>query len=381
MSVSNQIEYPTRHFWLNEMQKMVKPVLTRLSEMPLVNSGSLNRDSCTHLEALGRVLCGIAPWLEAYLEDSDERDIRNEYLHLSYLAIIEYFAIDKKPEKQNIIDFGYLCQAFIRCPSLWRSLPDSTQFLIRDFNAKLDTLLPIANNWVVMDAMPSAFFLSLGESINPAKIDLALRLTDTWYKGDGIYGDGINLQNDYYNSLVMHPGLDDIAEVIFYSFYKEEWHKFPRYIRARAYRYSEIQERMISPEGTYPVQGRSITYRFGVFHALSHALWKGYYPGNRAAANHALATVVSRFIPTMYDSNGWLKIGFIGDENKAIAEPYISTGSLYAAALIFPILGTSTRDPVWISPTNTEWTSQLAFGGSSFHKYVALGDPDPKPLV
>ncbi len=28
-------------------------------------------------------------------------------------------------------------------------------------------------------------------------------------------------------------------------------------------------ERMISPEATYPVVGRSIVYRFGAFHALS----------------------------------------------------------------------------------------------------------------
>lgn len=37
----------------------------------------------------------------------------------------------------------------------------------------------------------------------------------------------------------------------------------------RQQRLSEQLERLISPEGTYPAVGRSIVYRFGIFHALS----------------------------------------------------------------------------------------------------------------
>ena len=37
----------------------------------------------------------------------------------------------------------------------------------------------------------------------------------------------------------------------------------------RAKRYAAIQERLISPEGTYPAIGRSIAYRTGAFHLLS----------------------------------------------------------------------------------------------------------------
>ena len=36
-------------------------------------------------------------------------------------------------------------------------------------------------------------------------------------------------------------------------------------------RYAEQLERIISPEGAYPVVGRSIVYRVGAFHALSQA--------------------------------------------------------------------------------------------------------------
>ena len=42
-------------------------------------------------------------------------------------------------------------------------------------------------------------------------------------------------------------------------------------VNARAARYASILERMIGPEGSYPVVGRSICYRFGVFQMLSQA--------------------------------------------------------------------------------------------------------------
>jgi hypothetical protein len=46
----------------------------------------------------------------------------------------------------------------------------------------------------------------------------------------------------------------------------------------RAKRYAEIQERLISPEGTFPAIGRSLPYRFGAFQllaqmALQHRLY------------------------------------------------------------------------------------------------------------
>ena len=72
-----------------------------------------------------------------------------------------------------------------------------------------------------------------------------------WYKGDAWYGDGVNLHMDYYNSFVIHPMLLDVLKVMQKhdkgesDFYKKELRRFSRY--------AEQQERMISPDGAYPV--------------------------------------------------------------------------------------------------------------------------------
>ena len=102
------------------------------------------------------------------------------------------------------------------------------------------------------------------------RVDYALRELQSWYLGDGTYGDGPHFHWDFYNSFVIQP-------------YLLPTHGHPRRpvpilvpsmrapIRQRAQRYAAIQERLIAPDGSYPAIGRSITYRCGAFHLLADA--------------------------------------------------------------------------------------------------------------
>ena len=59
----------TRKYWIKTLFKIVTPVLSNMAEgrlkatMP-VEGKSPDRPAVTHLEALGRTLTGLAPWLE-----------------------------------------------------------------------------------------------------------------------------------------------------------------------------------------------------------------------------------------------------------------------------------------------------------------------------
>ena len=104
--------------------------------------------------------------------------------------------------------------------------------------------------------MVEATLLELTGKCNMHPIEYAIMRFKEWYKGDSWYGDGINLHMDYYNSFVIHPMLLDILEIMQKhnkgetDLYKKEQLRFSRY--------AEQQERMISPDGAYPVIGRSI---------------------------------------------------------------------------------------------------------------------------
>jgi len=184
-----------------------------------------------------------------------------------------------------------------------------------------------------------------------------------WYKGDGTYGDGSDFHWDYYNSYVIQPMLLEILKIAAEK--KLPLEKYYPAALTRFRRYAAVQERMISPEGAYPVIGRSSTYRFGAFQVLSlaalrHELPAGLVPGG---VRPALNAVIHRMIeaPGTFDAQGWLTIGVAGHQ-PSMAENYIDTGSLYLLTTGLLQLGLPADDPFWTEPTQP-WTQQKIWNG------------------
>src|SRR4051794_37950884 len=82
---SPQVLDAHRAYWLRTLEKLAAPVLRNLAagtlkqRMPVecVTGNPTERRKYTHLEALGRLLAGIAPWLEATLEPGPSRICSN----------------------------------------------------------------------------------------------------------------------------------------------------------------------------------------------------------------------------------------------------------------------------------------------------------------
>ena len=92
-------------------------------------------------------------------------------------------------------------------------------------------------------------------------MDYAVREHEQWYLGDGMYGDGPRFHWDYYNSFVIQPFLLNVLDAVRGA--TDHWLALRKPVEERARRYAAIQERLISPEGTFPPIGRSLSYRFG----------------------------------------------------------------------------------------------------------------------
>ena len=186
-----------------------------------------------------------------------------------------------------------------------------------------------------------------------------------WYLGDGMYGDGPDFHWDYYNSFVIQPMLLDILKVMDEAGVgrKEDFKK----VQQRAQRYASIQERLISPTGTYPPIGRSLTYRFGAFQSLSQvALWKNLSKEIMPSqVRSALYAVIKGQIEAKgtFDKEGWLQVGLVGHQNN-IGEGYISTGSLYLCTEAFLVLGLSPEDEFWTAPSQP-WTQKKIWEGGN----------------
>lgn len=376
----------TRGRWLQVLQRISVPVLHTLAERRLKLSIPLtfheDRAAYAPLEAFGRVLCGIAPWLEATGLTPQEEKIRIDFAEM-VLECIDA-ATDPKspdrmpfsgmPERQPLVDAAFLAQGLVRAPSLAARLDGRVRKNLIDCLKETRATTPYNTNWLFFSAFVEAGLYQLGEKDwMPGKITHATKTFMQWYKGDGVYGDGPEFCGDYYNSFVIQPMLVDLVCLLRDE---PEIAQYREVVMRRASRYAAILERMIAPDGTYPIVGRSVTYRFGVFHLLAQAVLGGFLPDDvhPAQVRCALTATIDRVMgaPDMFDAQGWLQPGVWGRQ-PSLAEPYINIGSLYLCTTVLLPLGLTPQARFWSAP-DLPWTAQKVWSGMDVPADHALNE-------
>jgi hypothetical protein len=346
---------------------------TLKARMPVEEAAGAGRRAVTHLEAFGRVMAGIAPWLELPADEGPEGRARARCVELARRALARAVHasdtdfLNFTQERQPLVDAAFLCQGLLRAPRALRDGIDQTtrDRLIRALESTR-VIQPGFNNWLMFTAMVEAGLAALGATWDRLRVDYALRQHEQWYKGDGAYGDGPAFHWDYYNSFVIHPMLVDVLGAL--GDEAEAWKAMRPAVWKRARRYAAVQERLISPEGAFPPIGRSLAYRFGAFHLLAQAALRHELPDDVSPAQvrGALTAVIRRSMeaPGTFDDAGWLRIGFCGHQPGA-GERYISTGSLYLCSVGLLPLGLPAADAFWTDPPQP-WTARRAWSGQPF---------------
>lgn len=377
-----------RALWVATLTRVVEPVLTNLAKnqlrvtMPVeVGVGQPNaRRPYTHLEAFGRTLSGIAPWLELEEQAGVEAIpchrlaelARQSLANATNPAAPDYLNF-KNNGGQPLVDAAFLALGILRAPNaLWKKLDPAVQKQVVASLRETRALKPGNNNWLLFSATIEAFFAAVGEQWEEAPIEHAVTSHLTWYKGDGAYGDGPEFHWDFYNSYVIHPMLVEVLEQA--KKVSDKWAaSWPGEV-ARAKRYAAVLERMIGPDGTFPPLGRSITYRCGAFHLLALMALRRELPEPLVPSQvrGALTATIRRTLntPGAFDAQGWLQIG-LGGHQLGLAENYISTGSLYLCTTAFLPLGLPATDPFWTGPA-TPWTQVKAWSGQNLAADHAL---------
>ncbi len=367
-----------RAWWTAALARIAEPVLSNLARgtlrrnMPVETSGGNveERRKFTHLEAIGRLLAGIAPWLEVALDQGPERTLQQRYCDLARQAL-QSATDPHSPDflnfsegSQPVVDCGFLAQAILRAPRrLWRDLDSATQRNMVAALASSRAIVPGYNNWLLFSAIVETALAMMGERWDGERIDYAVRKHQEWFVGDGTYGDGPRFHWDYYNSYVIQPMLLDTLRNI--APHSNRWGAALTEAMAHARRYAAIQERLIAPDGSFPAIGRSITYRAGAFHLLARMALLNDLPAPLTGprVRSALTAVQRRLLdaPGTFDPDGWLRIGFCGHQPH-LAESYISTGSLYLCSVALLPLGLPPTDVFWTGAAE-DWTSLRIWSG------------------
>ena len=377
-----------RELWAGILYQMAAPVLSNMSEGKLQENMLVElsptwdgRDKrVTYMECFGRLMAGLAPWLSLPDDDTAEGKQRKqlrEWALKSYAQSVDPESKDYllwRKEGQPLVDAAYIAESFLRgYDALWVPLDDLTkQRYIAEFQ-QLRRVDPPYTNWLLFSSTVECFLKKAGAQTDYYRITSALRKVDEWYVGDGWYSDGEDFAFDYYNSFVIHPMYVECLEVMTNGGKQNIWNvkggNFPNALK-RMQRFGMILERFVSPEGTFPVFGRSITYRTGVLQPLALLSLRGWLPKELPAGHvrAAMTAVIQRMFGDNrnFNAEGYLTLGFNGSQPN-ISDWYTNNGSLYLASLAFLPLGLPADAPFWTDAPQP-WTSKKAWGGEDFPK-------------
>lgn len=401
-----------RAAWVDFACRIAEPVLRPMAEGRLheelnLAKGTLElsptwdgRDiEVAYMEAFARLMAGIAPWLALPDDGSAESAKRAEIRSLALKAYAN--AVDpESPDYlgwtkggQTLVDAAYLAESFFRAwDALWTPLDETTKRrYIKEFEG-LRRYSPPYQNWVLFCAMEEVFLMKAGGRCDEYRLRTGLYKAEEWYVGDGWYSDGPSFAFDYYNAYVIHPMYFECVEelakanrrtipyVAADGKRRNAKDRLPQ-VMERMKKFSVILERFVSPEGTYPVFGRSIPYRMAVFQPLALLAWRKALPPelSEGQVRSAIDAVRKRMFSgdANFNAGGFLTLGFNGSLPD-VSDRYTNNGSLYMTSLFLLPLGLPPSDSFWTAPS-APWTSLKAWSGEQFpkdHKWPI----NPQPL-
>ena len=131
-----------RKFWVKTLIKIAEPVLINMAQGTLkanmpIEYVNPERAKFAHLEAVGRLICGIGSWLELGADNTSEGKLRGQYIELVKKGLVnvcnpqsdDYLIFDEP--YQPLVDSAHLAEGLLRCKSqVWDTLSFENQEII-----------------------------------------------------------------------------------------------------------------------------------------------------------------------------------------------------------------------------------------------------------
>ena len=376
-----------RQYWCSLAYRMAQPVLENMAKGELQKNMQTefspsfdNRNrKVLYMECFGRLMAGIAPWL-ALPDDDTAEGLQRKQLREWALQAYKNAVDTNNPDYlcwgiggQNLVDAAYIAESFLRAyDTLWMPLDNQTkQRYLTEFR-KLRKIDPPYTNWLLFSSTIESFMAKAKGEYDQYRVNSACRKMEEWYVGDGWYADGPSFSFDYYSSYVFHPMYLETLQAMIdaKANTRLDYQKYYNRVLKRCQKYAIVLERFISPDGTFPVFGRSIPYRLAAMQPLALMAWYQTLP--KELTNGQVRAALTKVMHRMFDSQqnfnegGFLTIGFCGNQPN-IADWYTNNGSLYMTTLAFMPLGLPANHPFWTDAAQP-WTQVKAWNGEAFPK-------------
>lgn len=200
------------------------------------------------------------------------------------------------------------------------------------------------NNHVLLGASVEAFLASVEADHDPLAISAALGRIEDFYVGDGWYSDGPGRRFDHYNAYTFHFYPLLIAELLGStpSSLAPEFEVYRRRLRL----FLEDYQHLFDADGAPVLQGRSLTYRWGMLAPVWLGVRFDASPLTPGQTRRLASGVLRHFVQGGVGEDDVQSLGWHGP-SRSILQPYNAPGSPLWSSKGFLGLLLPAEHPVW----------------------------------
>lgn len=328
----------TKKDFVNCLEKILLPVkhciTPEKSGFRFSEAGVFYTKRVAELEAFARMLWGLAP-LWGGGEDFD--DFENIYLDgiingtdpksVGYWGEIHDY-------DQKLIEAAPVCLALVLAPEkLWEPLNDKQKENLINWLKKGNEVKRRENNITFFVIFINLALKKLGYDYRQDKIDEAIDIYNSLYKGEGWYTDGDIEKVDWYIPFAIH-----FYCLIYAKLMEKEDPVNSKAFKERACLFAKDFIYWFADDGAAIPIGRSLTYRFAQCCFWSACVYAGIEPFPIGVMKGIIVRNLEWWLKQpIFDSHGVLTIGY-AYPNINMAEEYNSFGSPYWALKAFLVL-------------------------------------------
>lgn len=303
------------------------------------------------LEGFTRSFIMAGPWLSSsktgvFYLDGKKIDLADFYrrgiLSGTDPSNPEYWG-DITDYAQHLVEMASLAWSlYLSKDFIWDSFSIREKRQIADYLYTCTKAKYHQNNWLLFNIVTNAVLKKLGMPYSQEQIDENINFCDSMYLGNGWYRDGNVNRIDYYNAWAFH------YYYLIWAFLDGD--SKPDIAEKHRKRVNDLFNNFIyfvSGDGSVPVFGRSMIYRFAYLAPFVIAEKLGYLSAKPGLVrNFCSSTFKFFFSHAILTDDNFLSMGFL-KPCSAMLEHYSCGGSPYWAAKAFNIFLIEEDDPFW----------------------------------
>ncbi len=324
---------------LEPLKKHFSPGMARV-ELGAQTAGYGNR--IAGMEAFSRMLWGLVPYWAGGGSDRTLLPYMLEGIRNGTNPSHEEYWGDLHDKDQRMVEMAAIANGLLCIPQLlWEPLSEQEKGNLAAWLYQINPHTQALNNWQFFTVLVNLALQKLGRPYSRERMEEAMENYESYYIGNGWYGDGKRPQKDYYVSFAIH------YYCLLYAYYAPEDAERGERYRERAMRFAQDFIYWFDEEGKAVPFGRSLTYRFAQAAFFSACAMTGVevFPAG------VLKGIIGRHLrfwmdQPIFDNGGVLTVGYAYPD-LMMSEGYNAAGSPYWALKAFAFLAQPGESAFW----------------------------------